>query len=463
MEVVERSGRPAVGIFGEGFRTMAEFLADQAGVPRRRLAVYPGVMATASHEELAASAVGSLLPQVLGGLLGDGAGAGGAGAGSAGEGPSGGAAAPPAPSPAWEIVARGDLDEVTDHFYANGWTDGLPIVPPTPERVEAFLARTARDPGEVLGVLPPEQREATVASVAVNGVMAGCRPEHMGVLVALTRCLADPAFHLEDAGSTPGWEALVLVSGPGAAALGFNAGTGVLRPGRRANSAVGRFARLYMRNVAGLRIPPGVTDQAGMGSNFFVAMAENDAEIRRLGWAPYHADRGFPPERTVVTVQGVLTVSAPIYTHGDRMADHLAVIAYHLERAWSMVVPTFKRGGAYQLVAMSPAIAAVFARNGVSKADIRRRLAARMRTRAGFYEQDFDWGTPFDLRAMVRDGRLPADLADSGDPERLIRVVLSEEWLGVVVTGNPGRNQTRGYATNHVQGLPVSREVEPSP
>src|SRR5262249_7443189 len=157
--------------------------------------------------------------------------------------------------------------------------DGLPVIPPTVDRVKAFLGCTDRSASEVLGVLAPEKREATVMNVAVNGVMAGCRPEDMPILLAVVECITDPAFRMEDAGSTPGWEPLVVVSGPLVRALDFNSGTGVMRVGRQANASVGRFVRMYMRNVAGLRAPPGVTDQAGFGANFNMALAENEDAV----------------------------------------------------------------------------------------------------------------------------------------------------------------------------------------
>src|SRR5690606_28807769 len=112
-----------------------------------------------------------------------------------------------------EIVFRGDLEEVNDHFYRAGWSDGLPIVPPTIDRVERFLRYTDRAPDEVIGVCPPENREATIWNTAVTGVMAGCRPEYMPVLIAIVEAITQPEFRLQDAGSTPGWEPVVTVSG----------------------------------------------------------------------------------------------------------------------------------------------------------------------------------------------------------------------------------------------------------
>jgi hypothetical protein len=450
MEVSERAGVPAVGIFGPAFLPLAQLLAERFGVPAERLAVYPGMMATDSEARLAETARREVTPQVVHGFL------------TAAPVPIAPAERPAAdPDAHRTIVYRGSLDEVQDHFVEQGWSDGLPVIPPTPDRVASFLRSGGRDPSEVLGVLPPEHREATVASVAANGVMAGCRPEYMPVLLAIVECLADPVFRIEDAGSTPGWEPLVIVSGPLVHALNFNAGTGAMRVGRQANSSIGRFVRLLMRNGAGLRIPPGVTDQAGFGYTFNVAMAEDDDAVRGLGWPPFRVDRGFALEDTVVTLQSVVNIGSPIYTHGDDPMEHLQVISHYLGRAIApnVAVPSLKRGQGFHLLAMSPSIAQVFADHGMGKDDIAAYLFDHTRTGAGFLEYVGRQATVFDLHDLVAQGVLPPDYAETHDPERQIRVLLSKESLGIVVSGNPGRNQSRTYIGNHAQGIPVSRRV----
>jgi hypothetical protein len=140
-----------------------------------------------------------------------------------------------------DIVFAGSLDEVQEHFYKNLWTDGLPIIPPTLEKVDQFLKFTERQPGEIIGKLLPENREATVWNVAVNGVMAGCRPEYMPILLAAVDAIAAPEFRIQDGGATPGWEPLIILNGPIIKQLGFNYETGVMRPGRQANTSIGRF------------------------------------------------------------------------------------------------------------------------------------------------------------------------------------------------------------------------------
>lgn len=141
---------------------------------------------------------------------------------------------PEEPAPR-DVVFAGTLDDIDEFFYQSVWTDGLPIAHQTVERGERFLRFTDRSPDELLGILLPENRQATVWNVAVNGVMAGCRPEYTPILVAIVECIADPAYRMEDAGSTPGWEPLVIVNGPIVKQLDFNSEVGAMRRGKRSN------------------------------------------------------------------------------------------------------------------------------------------------------------------------------------------------------------------------------------
>ena len=163
-----------------------------------------------------------------------------------------------------------------------------------------------------------------------------------------------------------------------------------------------------------------------------------------------------------MTVQSVVNSSAPIYTHGDDPWEHAHVISHYLSRAIApnVAVPSLKRGRGCHLLAMSPSIAQVFAGHGIGKADIRRYLVEHTRIGAGFLEYVGRQATPFDLHDLVSQGVLPPDYARSNDPERTVRVLLREDSLGIVVAGNPGRNQSRAYIGNHAQGVPTSRRVQ---
>lgn len=445
----ERAGVPAVAIGGAGFEPMGRAIGRSLGIGHVPIVSYPGVILTDETDVFRTKMREHVAPAVVDALTASADGAG------AGDGPE------PEPGPR-DVVVRGDLDAVQEHFEQRGWTDGLPVVPPTAQRVAAFLAHTGRDPDEVLGVLPPELREATVWSVAVNGVLAGCRPEYMPVLLGIVECLADPVFRVADAGSTPGWEPLVVLGGPVVERLGFNSGTGVMRVGRRANTSVGRFVRLYLRNLAGLRIAPDHTDQGAIATSFNVVLAENDAAVRGLGWPSYAQDRGFGADDSVVTVQSCVTISAPIYTGGDHAADHLEPLALVFGNAmgpWSYTGIEF--GGWHPLLVLGPAIAAALDRHGVGKPELRAYLAEHM-TIPVSQLQRCAWAvgsTSFSVDELVHRGRLD-DRYAGDDPDRRVPMCPRAEDIAIVLAGNESRNQSRGYVQNHVQGVPVSRRIE---
>ena len=140
----------------------------------------------------------------------------------------------------------------------------------------------------------------------------------MPVLIAVMEALADTEFHVRDAGATPGWEPLIVLNGPIVKELHFNYECGVLRAGRQANTSVGRFVSLHMRNVAGLRISPGSTDKGSIGLGLNVVLAENEDALDELGWESFSSQHGFGRAENVVTVQSTLSPTIPIYSAGDR-------------------------------------------------------------------------------------------------------------------------------------------------
>ncbi|MGZ5127779.1 MAG: UGSC family (seleno)protein, partial [Burkholderiales bacterium] len=244
---IERAGFPTVSLVSTGFLKQAEVVARGLGIDDLKIAHYPGTPMVDSSEELRTKVERDLLPQIIEGLTS-----------ARTDERKHEAVGEPAPR---DIVVRGTLEEINDKFYSEMWTDGMPVFPPTIAHVERFLRHTDRAPDEVIGVCPPDNREATVWNIAVTGVMAGCRPEYMPLLIAVVEAVTDPEFRVQDAGSTPGWEPLITVSGPIVNDLDFNSGASVMRVGRRANSTVGRFLRLILRNMAGFRFAPGAGDK----------------------------------------------------------------------------------------------------------------------------------------------------------------------------------------------------------
>ena len=213
-----------------------------------------------------------------------------------------------------------DPDAFQDEMERRGWGDGLPLVPPTPERVAAFVRASGRPAAEVVATLPPAWAEATVEKAAVNAVMAGCRPEHVPIVLAAIRAAAREPFNLHTVLTSTGGAALcAVVSGPIAAEIGMNARHNVLGPGNRANATIGRAVRLVLMNVGGAR--PGTLDRATQGSpaKYTYCVAENEAASP---WEPLRTSLGFGAGDSVVTV---IAGEGPhnINDHGSTTADSL--------------------------------------------------------------------------------------------------------------------------------------------
>ena len=365
------------------------------------------------------------------------------------------------PSPR-DIVFQGGLSDFTELFEERLWSDGLPVIPPTLDRVDQFLAHTNRSSEEILGTLAPEHREATVWSVAVNGVMAGCRPEYMPILVAVVEAIADTAFRIQDGGSTPGWEPMMVLSGPIVKRLGFNSGPGLMRVGYRPNTSVGRFLRLYIRNIAGLRAWPGTTDKGSIGASFHVVMAEDDDATLGIGWVPTRVEDGFSLDDDVVTVRSVVAVSLPTYTGGSGPDGHLEELARMLSASCG---PWIGSGLIYRvfkpLLLLSPHVAGALAAGGLEKDDVRAYLHEHAKVKAAWltaWAHHIGAGAS-DLPSLIAAGVAPPEYAESDDPERLVPSLLRPEWTTIVVAGDAARNQSRFYINNHAQGAPVSRRV----
>ena len=193
-----------------------------------------------------------------------------------------------------------DAVEAIEVCYRLGWTDGLPVVPPTAQRVQEFLDHAGRSPDEVLGEVPERRREVSVGKAAANAVMAGCLPEHFPVVLAVAEAMLEPVFNLVGPSSSLGGAGiLVIVNGPVVRDLDINCGNNIFGPGNRANSTIGRCVRLILMNACASI--PGLFDRSMLGhpGKFSYCIAENEEETH---WNPLHVDRGFSREQSAVTV-----------------------------------------------------------------------------------------------------------------------------------------------------------------
>ncbi|MFH1485686.1 MAG: hypothetical protein ABIH46_06420 [Chloroflexota bacterium] len=265
------------------------------------------------------------------------------------------------------VRAPSSLAEAIDIFYQRGWTDGLPIVPPTEEAVEEMLAHTDRSPDELIGKIPPRWGKATVEKIAVNAVMAGCLPQYFPILLAATEGLADLSFNLFALQATTNPVApLAIINGPVTRELGMNSGFNAFGPGWRSNATIGRAIRLIMTNIGGGI--PGTTDKAiqGQPAKYTFCIAENEAENP---WEPLSVERGFDSGASTVTLVGVQAVHNFV-AWASTPGSILSTVANGMSAMGTNNL--FHAGTA--LVGMNPGHAAILARSGYSKEGVKKFL-----------------------------------------------------------------------------------------
>jgi hypothetical protein len=276
-----------------------------------------------------------------------------------------------------ELITLADdsQEAVDDYLDAQGWSDGLPVVPPTAERVDAMVAASGRPGTDSLGPMPPRQGDASVEALAVNAVMAGCRPACFPVVVAAVEAMLEPAFNVYAVqATTHPCSPLLIVNGPIAEELGINSRYGAFGPGFRANATIGRAVRLILHNVGGG--VPGVLDRATQGqpSKYSFCVAENEAESP---WEPLHVERGHASDTSTVTVVGC---ESP-----HNINDHVSTDAEGILATVSDSMASMGANNAYlqgePVLALGPEHAAILGAAGLSKDDIRCHLFEHARLR----------------------------------------------------------------------------------
>jgi hypothetical protein len=307
----------------------------------------------------------------------------------------------------------GETDAV-DRCHDLGWTDGLPVIPPTVPRVDAMLA-VLGDPDDVIASMPPSGAPVTNRALAANAVMAGCRPEHVTVLTAIVRAVCVPEFNLNGIATTTGPSTpFAVVSGSATVQAGLNSGRGALGPGWRANASIGRALRLLIGNVGGAR--PGDVSKSIMGQpgRYTMCIAEN---AERSPWEPLHVTLGLDADQSAVTVlsatgtMNVLTPRSDVDAMLTILADALAYLGN----------PNVVMGRGTVGVLVTPGHAAAMARAGLSKADV----AAEIWTRSSIPIERFPASAhpdpPYEF--IDHDGR--------------VYPVAGPEHIYVIVAGGP--------------------------
>lgn len=331
-------------------------------------------------------------------------------------------------------IEVGDALEAIEVYYRNGWTDGLPIVPPTPERVAEFLAYAGLDPETVVATVQERGRVVTAEKIACNAVMAGCLPEYMPVLLAAVEALTAPAYNLHSAtASTSGGAPLLIVSGPVIHQLDFNCRENALGPGNRANATVGRAVRLILINLLGAT--PGVLDKACLGhpGKYSYCIAEDEP---KSPWEPLHVELGFPREASVVTV---------VHAEGPHhVRNQIGESPEQLLATFADTMKTCNFTGGAWVVVVNPEHRAVIDRAGWNKRDIRQFL----------YEQ-----TRRTVAEMKRANRIPGSVVPA-DEAKLMDIVDAPESIFVIAAGGAGEfSAVIPPWAGGSMGVPVSRPI----
>jgi hypothetical protein len=448
----ESVGIPTVSLVCEGFVKQAAATGRGHGYDGLPLAVMPGHVDAQSAEQMLSNLRAVAVEQVITGLT-----VALATSGSEIDEPT-----------ALEVAASGTIDEINRSFIGHGWSDGSPFIPPTRERVEQFIAVTAHDPWRRIGVAPSSGRDVTIWSIAVNAVMAGCEPAHLPVLIAIAEILIDPGYASEHSGNTTGADALMIVDGPSSVDLGFNHGQGALRDGHPANTTVGRWLRLYLRNVFGFT--PDEHDKATFGNSARVVLAEDMETLADIGWQPLSSDFGFDETDDVVTMVRMNSGAMIGSVYGSTpdeivpyLADGLARISgWDLTHVYGLGQAQFR-----PLLVLAPLLAHTFADAGWSQQDVRNALFEHARIPAWRFEKLIgEWSNLTAGRRTLVDladaGHVPRVYAESDDPDRLVPIVTDPSKFAIAVAGDPTRTNAYAFSNDGPHGDWTARSIDRS-
>ena len=342
------------------------------------------------------------------------------------------------------VEVSSDFDAIQDYYEQQGWTDGLPVVPATEQSVRRMLSPCGQDPGAVLGRVQPRNADVTLEKVAINAVMAGCKPEYFPVVVAAVKAALHPDFNIAGVQATTGGAApAVIVNGPLATSLGINGDSGCFGPGYRANASIGRALRLFVRNVAGL--VPGEMDKATLAlpARYTFCFSENEA---RSPWDPRHVELGLAPSDSMVTLMGVRGMSTIMESTSPTGFEVLRTLVGSLRTVG--LSNYYQTGtGAQMALVLCPEHAAEIHASGLSKQDVRDYVFQNARMPLSRLKGIAHYGS-----------RNWPHWIDESDPEAMAPVVRSADDILVIVAGGDGRHSAwlSGWGVTRV----VSQQIE---
>jgi hypothetical protein len=340
------------------------------------------------------------------------------------------------------VDAGAAFDAINEYFYERGWTDGLPIVPPTEERVAAMLGGMPwRRGDEVIGTVPPCMGVASLQQIAVNAVMAGCRPEYLPVVVAALEAVLEPAYGLAHRQTTTHAGApLIIVNGPIAGRLRVNCGRGLFGPGWRANATIGRALRLSLVNIGGAG-PAVDASQTGHPGKYTYCIAEYESANP---WEPLHVERGFARDESVATV---VNAEAP-----HSMTENIQTDPDEIVRTFASSMATLGVNNLYSqgnpILVLGLEHTKHIAAAGWSKRDVQQALFERARQPWGLVKN----------RGKSKGPRFP-EFVDRSDDASMVPIVRDPGDLIVIVGGGAG-GKSMFLPTAGGQSLAVSKAIE---
>jgi hypothetical protein len=440
----EKAGIPGVVVTTTGFTAIAKAVGKSEGITGLRVAEYPGAVGVHAEALVVKNVETVLFERIVNELTKPCS--------------SEGAEHESTRRRASDIVFEGTFDEINAHFSKQLWSDELPVVPPTRERVEAFLKHTKRDADETIAVLPQANLAAVPWNIAANAVMAGCRPEHMPVLIAAVEAIADNTYNLNNIGSTWGVLPFLLVNGPVAAKLGIECGAQLINKG--GNPAIGRALTLIVKNIAGYKLSRSYMGTFGYPQSF--VLAENEAASP---WEPYHVEHGFDKNDSTVTACGTVTWGWPpaIYGTREKSAAQAALQFLSIEVTKKPCLGRLvERGpnGFRNMITflIAPPVAKALAQAGYNKASIREYVYehARVPYRELEFLIEYGHSEAFKIPDMVERGLMPAEYLVK--PDDMVRVLPSPEVINIVVCGDPDRNRVMVLWGGYVS--PASKRID---
>jgi len=362
--------------------------------------------------------------------------------------------APSVTRPKNETVAHGSLEEINRIFMDNGWTDGLPVVPPTTDKIEEFLKLSAYSPDEQIAILPQANLVATPRNIAANAVMAGCLPEHMPLLIAAVQAIGDPVYALMSIGTTAGLTPWLLVNGPAVKELGIESGVGLVSRGP--NPAIGRAFRLILSNIAGYR--PGQTWMGTWGYIPPFVIAEDDESCLALGWQPYHVEHGFDKDASTVTVRPTFTWGPQAFPEGD---DPLPILQLACDAQHRVITAdTSLRAGdrCISTILITPPTAKILSDHGYSKHDVAEYLWQHTRLTRREIDRYLNCfaGDRHSLSEYVKEGRIPKWFDTA--PDESLPILAGPEQIDIVVCGDTKRAKMMALRGDY--NKPVTKQIK---